>query len=389
MEEEGATDGVYNHITELLLYAAEKTDGSSLPTPPTSSSAGEELPHDVASGPREVKVYALPLSSRVIGRAQNAMHVVTPPPEDVFNPTPACFLADDWRQQEEIQKTHQKRQSLSSLFDDATQKRRKLKGRGGESVAQAMASIDRPITQNGAKATERHESREPSSLSTKANAARRSLSRASTMPSVSITDYTRPVSRSGALANGKRSSLHRVESAISPRDSPTLSDTDDSIGNQNKAALTKIVMAGMRLYGLQQKRKTGKGAANLGSSAINASMGETSAEKDSDDEYKLVYHQTFKAATFAFRRHFSSQVIPLETMRDVVDRFLDLFCSDPTAIGVFNAGDQPAFGTQGSEGSGAFDLPSGTASSPRVPKTCSTPMVKRHVTTNQKITNET
>lgn len=378
VEGEGADCGSDKGITELLLYAAVRRDSAAVPTPPASSSPvhdgddlsqGEEWP--------EVSVYALPLSSRIIGQASNAMPV-TPPSGQTANPPPAVFLPYCCEQPQAASKTHEKRQSLSSLFDDATQKRRKLKGRGGERVAQAMASLDRPTTRHGAVAESRNESGRGSHIAAQSNIARKGLSRAATMPSNPGPEYARHASRSGAMANSKRYSLHRVESAISPRDSPAFSDTDDSFGLQNRTALTKIVLAGMRLYGLQQMRKTGKGAASEGPSTVGASNAAPMVEKEGDDEYKLVYHQTFKAATFTFRRQLSYQVIPQETMRDVVDRFLTLFCTNPMISSSFPSDVAlPGFGTQCSEGNGAFDLPSCKALSPSAPTTWSSPAIKK------------
>jgi len=365
IENECADGDVWKGITELLLYAAINTNDWAVPTPPASSSpapAQDNIPDDCDRKPKEVKVYALPLSSKIISQASNMMLAIPHFPEEMAGPTPACFLPICPEQSQGAQKTHEKRQSLSSLFDDATQKRRKLKGRGGERVAQAMANLDRPASQQGLVAEMRDDSRGQSPMPAKGTTVRQGLARASTMSSITGPEHARPASRSGALVNGKSSSLYRVESAISPRDSPTFSDTDDRFGNQNQAALTKVVMAGMRLYGLQQKKKTGKGDASQGPSTVVASEAVFQSEKERDDDYKLVYHQTFKTAKFAFRKQFHTQVIPQETMRDIVDRSLNLFCTNPIASTGFSGdGDLPGFGTLGSEGSGAFDLPSGKA----------------------------
>jgi hypothetical protein len=54
-------------------------------------------------------------------------------------------------------------------------------------------------------------------------------------------------------------------------------------------------MAGMRLYGLQSRKKTER---SQGSPIV---LDETAPGAISqDDEYKLVYHQTYKGAVFAF-----------------------------------------------------------------------------------------
>ena len=359
------TMGTWPRITELLIYAAVKNGGSSLPTPPTSSSPTPlaEACQNPPAQPLTLKVYALPLSSTIIDQAANSAAVV-PTPEDDSASAPAYFLPRCTNEHREAQKIRQKRQDLSSLFDDATQKRRKLKGRGGESVAQAMAGFDRPA-QKGFSIESSSEPLETLPRPISDNLSRKTLSRSSSMTSIATTDYTKPGSRSGPLANGKRSSLHRVENAISPRDSPAFSETDDTYSIRNKAALTKVVMAGMRLYGLHQRKKSEVALDN-----------NTSQEFEVKDEYKLVYHQTFKAATFTFRNQLSAQLIPQDTMRDMVDRLLCLFCTDPMAPNILDNGDLPAFGSQASNHAGGFDLPSGKNSSPSA-MICSTPTTKK------------
>lgn len=377
VQDDGAGDGSWKGITELLIYAAvETSDLALLPTPPVSSSPtppdGDSLVPS-ADGSRKLKVYALPLLSKSIVRALNETPGTSPYLGDLPNDENAFFLPDSWHEAKVAQKVHQKRQSLSSLFEDATRKRRKLKGRGGESVAQAMANVDRPVSQSGPFPDFTNEGQLPP----KSSIARKGLSRASSMTSLSIPDYQRPASRSGALADSKRSSLHRVESAISPRDSPIFSDAEDIPAQQNKAALAKVVMAGMRLYGLQQKKKSTEAQSNHRPSPAGDLMGNFTGSNDTEDEYKLVYHQTFKAATFVFRRQLSGQLIPQEMMRDVVDRFLTLFCTDPLSSIGFTGGNFPGFGTQGSDSIGIFDLPSTRALSPMAPETWITPGTKK------------
>lgn len=377
VQDDGAGNGIVTGITELLLYAAVKTSALALlPTPPVSSSPapfnGDSLDPS-AHEMKNIKVYALPLSSINISRVLNGTRVASRDLGDSANDESAYFLPDPVDESKLMQRVHQKRQSLSSLFDDATQKRQKLKVRGGESVAQAMANVDRPVLQSGPLADFKDESQLPP----KSSIRRKGLSRASSMSSMPVPEYARPSSRSGALANGKRSSLHRVESAISPRDSPAFSDADDSNAQQNRTALIKVIMAGMRLYGLQQKKKSTKAQNSHGPPPASGLLRDAAGSSETEDEYKVVYHQTFKAATFVFRRQLSGQLIPQETMRDVVDRFLSLFCIDPLSSIGFTGGDVPAFGTQGSDSAGIFDLPSTSTLPPMAPKTCSTPRTKK------------
>ena len=65
-------------------------------------------------------------------------------------------------------------------------------------------------------------------------------------------------------------------------------------------------------------------------------------ESEAGDEYKLIYHQTFKAASFAFRARWATQTISQSIMRQVVDQLLDLFFTDPFGPGEHESG----FGSQ-------------------------------------------
>lgn len=333
-----------DRVTELLFYACAKMWPASLPTPPASSSpgpSGENHPDSEPDNVQEVRVYALPLSSKILRHAEQGSGLASPPSE-------ACFLPYGFDEIAVTRTAPQKRQSLSSLFEDATQKRRKFKRRGGESISQAMANIDGP-SQHMRPQDINREVQEQGAQPAKGHAARKSLSRASTVASFPSSEHTRPTSR-GTLANGKRSSLHRVESALSPCDSPALSDTDSSYAQQNKAALTKVVMAGMRLHGLQQRKRPTKDERPLtGTSVFDPTEGE--------DEYKLIYHQAFKAALFTFRRQLNVQTVSPEVMREVVDQLLILFCVDPMAKDPF-VDAFPGSSFQEGEPLTAFDLPS-------------------------------
>ena len=347
------------NLTELLLYAAVKRNVAELPTPLSSSSPAppEESYRTLLHGDHlDVKVYALPLCSTIFDHVDKA-RLAGPPQEDLTTSREAIFLPQNSDFSHLRQEAHQKRPSISSLFEDAKQKRRKLKGRGGESISKAMAEIDRPLTRHGLPSSLNQGESENTPMLQARKAVKQSLSRSSSMTSVANPELPRPASRSGALSNGKRSSLHRVESAISPRNSPILCDEDGDYAQKNKAALTKVVMAGMRLHGFQQKKRLGKSSATEDRPNTATSIGDATPF-DAEDEFKLVYHQTFKAAMFAFRRHFNVQAISQGIMRDIVDRILGLFCSDPLLGSEIEEGGLTAFGIGSQKSAGAFDEPS-------------------------------
>jgi len=361
------------HATEILLVAAAKTRDATLPTPPASSSPAPVDQPVPETGDRidvTLELYALPLCSAIIEQAKQASGLCSPPPEDDTSQIKARFLPDLASMEEQIAK----RRKMSSLFEDATKKKRQTRARGKDVVPQATASLNRSNSLRGIPSGLSVDGKDASIDHGLTHSRKGSLSRAATVGSFGSLDSQRPTSRSGALANGKRSSLHRVESALSPCEGSLASESDAGFTGQNKTALTKVVMAGMRLHGLQQKKKPSRG---LTKSPGTASMTGVETALDGDDEYKLVYHQTFKAAMFTFRAFFSTKILGQETMRDVVDRLLAIFCTDPTILASQNPGFGQSFTSSQPEAANTFDLPSSSAPGTSLGNGWSTPKTKR------------
>lgn len=361
-------------VTEVLLYAAVTQTCTGLLTPAASSSPAppdEDFAQALNQGANTIQVYALPLCSNTGSLAKTSMEVCLPSPTEFQSAGQASFLPHTQDTALVTQPIPQKRQSISILFEDATTKRRKFRGRGGESISQAMAGIDRLPSQHGLPEKQEAPQLQQNDLR------RKSLSRASSMPSVAVLEITRPASRSGPLANGKRSSLHQVESAILPRDSTTPSDVDGSCGQQNKAALTKVIMAGMRLHGLQQKKRPSTKSQFLSQATMHTET--IGGATEADDEYKVVYHQTFKAAMFTFRKHLNALLISQEKMRDVVDRLLTMFCTDPMMVDRAPDGNEfEGFeANNGLPSSSPFDKPSRQARCSNIANGWNTPTVKK------------
>jgi hypothetical protein len=203
-----------------------------------------------------------------------------------------------------------KRKQVSEVFDEATERRRKARRKGGESVAAAAASQfngvniltghkkpkapqrtqEQPADNAGNKPFPeqsmpvnmlRPRSRTGSISGYSHEQPHRVLSR-----SPSMSSEVRPASRRGPIDNiSKRSSLSRVSSlteAVSTED-------------RNKEAISRLVMAGMRLYGLQQRKKPNH---SRRASEINGQVPQNPTPQD--EEYKLIYHQTYKGAVLSF-----------------------------------------------------------------------------------------
>ena len=346
-------------ITELLLYATVSATSfakSSLPTPPVSSSPGpgdSTSIDEAADSTASWKIYALPLSSDLISQAAEISSL------SANHPGEAQFLlplsGDDFADQD----SHCKHKKVSSLFEDAAQRSKRLKRRGGERISKAMSNLEpSPILSQSIEYPKPTEL--PNDSYNSRQGAKTGLSRASSAMSTRSIDSSRPLSRRESLLHGKRSLLQRVESMSSPLGSPQLTHFDSSIEQQNKSALTRIVMAGMRVHGLQQKRTLNRAHTISGIFNERSEAQKSVVVPEDDGMYKTVYHQTFKAASFTFRTHVASTIIPQEALRDVVDRLLAIFCTDP-----LQANDHRGIPTSETEPSSAkpnpFDLPSASA----------------------------
>ena len=369
-------------VTELLVYAAipgdVQSDEIGMLTPPRSSSpaADSDLPETGDSSQvKTARLYALPLSSDLYFHLNSAHGPRSPPADDLAEGF-GRFIPDPTVHGNAEQSSQWKRQRLDSLFEDATQQRKRTKTRGGENVAKAMASLDRARKGNQANTTGTIKSVESGSNSpiwmapSKPGHPRNlGITRTQSLGSLRELDQTRPSSR-GSITALKRSSLHRVASVGAIKSSSPVPEAVNSIEQQNKNALARVVMAGMRMYGLQQKKKTHnpRAASEVPSSTPHDPLSATPTE--GKDEYKLVYHQTYKTVSFALRRQISVTGISQDVMRDMVDQSLELFCVDPMQKVNIS---QDSFGTGTQVEQNVFDSPSDISGSQKSPACHITP----------------
>lgn len=338
-------------VTEVLLYAEVQSQEESSPTPKAHTSPSPYGNVSDFPPPPSIllKVYALPLCSEVIAEARIATNEAV---SDLSRP----------------KSSSNKRKTLSDMFEDAALQRRKSNGRGGERVLRAMSNVEQ-------SAKQRELGFQPREIMDNSNSLRTSLSRAS---SVTVDSNAPGIFQlpHGARTHGSRSSLNHIESALSPHDIFSAFKNDGNYAEQNKAALAKVVMAGMRVHGLQQRKKRTVQSDRLPDVKQQLTLSTSEMHEDGADEYKVIYHQTFKAATFAFRRQLSTLPLGQETMRDVVDRLLELFCSTNPAFHDGNGSlEALEAGLQGN--TDVFDLPSSGAPFESTSGVCSTPMTRK------------
>ena len=370
VDEEKLVSSTRPRATEILLYAvlpgvSEKDQNSPLTPPRSSSPSYFDIPLDSGiQTTRSARLCARLLSSDLhitpgqhhVGsklssdeEAAYSAQFLTPPPDDYQSLPPLP-----------------KRQRLDSLFDNAARQSKQSRKRGGENLAKAIAhsdmasarwkegkSIEEQIHEKG------HETHGSSAVKIQSRPTRAlSLARSQSLGSLKDLDAMRPSSRLGSAVPNKRPSLHRVTSIATHDSSSPTPESMTSTEHQNKTALTKVVMAGLRLYGFQPKKKSIQPKAELEDTSRQGFVSGIDHAHSDEEEYKLLYHQTFKSASFVFRNRLASQIISQDLMREAVDRLLAMFCNDPLQKTRLDGGGHRSFGNELSSAQQVFDSPS-------------------------------
>lgn len=322
-------------ITELLFYASRSGRLNQRPPTPPYSSPEDDVPCNDHQALDELEVHALALSSELACKHDQP----TPPTSPLTKEADidAVFLPLGIQAPTEIinEPPVRKRKTVNETFDEAAERRKKARRKGGEGVSAAAA-----LKRDGVLPSLKH---------------RRSVSGTGSQV---VPLQTRPLSRSPSVASSrpptarapseaaKRSSLSRVQSI------PGIPE-DGSIEAKNKDLISRIVMAGMRLYGLSQTKSRKSRAGSTAASPALETFEQREGERVKDGEYKLTYHQVFKGTCFAFRRHIASTHLQphTEALRETVDSLLAIFCNDPLEAGLpglidkLTPGGRKAFGS--------------------------------------------
>lgn len=275
-------------VTEILFY------GTIAPTPPSASPDHQHAPIDPLP---ELRVHAIPLSSDLLYSASTINHPQATPGSNATD-VEAQFLPP----QHSTELTPDSPKRKRDLFEEATLANKKVRSKGGAGISAAAArGGDSQAALNprrslsiDTKSFPAPDSRPPSANGLPPRPASRQLSR-----SPSVSSDIRPLSRKGTSdAHTKRSTLSKVDTISLQPEEPTTE-------TRNKEALSQVVMAAMRMHGLQQRNK----GRSRRASAVHD--GEETQELDAvtaaeevakDAEYKSMFHQIHKGAAFAFVR---------------------------------------------------------------------------------------
>ncbi|KAF2203004.1 hypothetical protein GQ43DRAFT_289241 [Delitschia confertaspora ATCC 74209] len=316
-------------VTEILFYGTiSKCPSIGLPTPPRSSNTSPGSHRESNEDLPQLRVHALPLSSDLLLSSQIPdVSIPLKPAGATENPSESQYLSSRFSRAPAHTTSPKKKRDI---FEEATQARKKAKRKGGESISAAAARFDntKPTAVQrklsiDIKGLILPDLKGPNTADLSAQPRSRTHSR-----SGSISHDARPSSRKGLLDGaGKRSSLSQVANVPVEPEEPT-------IESRNKEALSRVVMAAMRMYGLQQRKKTNRSHRESVSVAVahDRSDEQINAEEAAkDEEYKLIYHQTFKGAALALRKHIKTKPLhPFpDILQDTVEKLLAIFCVDP------------------------------------------------------------
>ncbi|KAL2828280.1 hypothetical protein BDW59DRAFT_143517 [Aspergillus cavernicola] len=356
--------------TDLLVYGILLTTTSHErpPTPPVSSSPETEEP---ISGTikQELRIYATPISGSLITRAQ-ALPSREHPQAIAGHEQFAQFLPD-------IHSPSPKRKRVATLFESVAQHHKRVRHKGGEGVSQLMAqSLSQPTHQLQSSRIKREPEEPALPILSKIAAHRsRSLSTSSNLnPNRAVNpraENPRPSSNRGYAREltSARSTPVPVpltggsiwkERGLSPallfsenkEPLPGIQDADTVISD-NKNTITRTILTCMRLYGYNRTIRPAS-SYKLPHLDANPSHGEgrdTQIPGDSialsaptacsdEDEFKAMYHATYRASTFALRKYLrelpmsENGLTPMPPLLEkgkamtYIDGFLKLFCEE-------------------------------------------------------------
>ncbi|KOS40368.1 hypothetical protein ACN38_g8781 [Penicillium nordicum] len=367
---EGNTKSGNATPTSLLVYGVISSAASCArpPTPPHSSPS-ETPGHSNAPqrAPYELRIYAAPLST---SRLTQAQAYPSPPPSNpdqpIANPRCAEFLPD-------TSSPSPKRKRVATLFEVAAQHHRRVRQRGGEAVSQLMAS-SRPLSssqnlqslrikrepEEDGPTLDRIASHRSRSVSIGAGLHRPGSVRGRATPALNADPQKRAPTPNPFLDSGPRRAAHMSQaqgpSSLSvseekPVSAPGSPAKDpETVIAENKNLITRTILTCMRLYGFNRANmrsaSTGKPSGGAGAEndadlsgttpAPEALRAETPAPGNTadDDEFKAMYHATYKAAAFALRRYLKQApglaplVLEKEKAMTCIDEILRLFCEE-------------------------------------------------------------
>ncbi|KAL4750243.1 hypothetical protein BDW72DRAFT_204108 [Aspergillus terricola var. indicus] len=349
--------------TDLLVYGILSTTSDERPpTPPILSSPKNE---GVFSGAtkQELRIYATPISGSLATRAQ-VLRGRGDSEATAGHEHYGQFLPD-------IHPISPKRKRVENLFESVAQHHKRVRHKGGEAVSQLMAqSISQPSLQLQNYRIKR-EPEESGLLILSKIAPHRSRSLSISSNQNQNKPLSRPSSSWGRASQlsskGTTSALGMSTEAFTRRGSvsapyslssegrepPAEKKTAEIIISDNKNLIIRTILTCMRLYGFNRTARPapfktlchndvvpphieGRDSQVPGDS-MNLPASSTGSD---EDEFKAMYHATYRASTFALRKYLREPVVGDDGSRPAppilekgkamicIDGFLKLFCEE-------------------------------------------------------------
>lgn len=357
--------------TDLIVYGvlSSATSLKRPPTPPVSSSASSDETA-LRAIRQELRIYAIPISSSFINRTR-----ALPKPQNTSellgHETLGEFLPD-------IRSPSPKRKRVATLFESVTQHHKRVRQKGGEGVSQLMAHSQLQSSHQSLRV--KRESEEPSLplLDRIASQRSRSLSVGANLHPSKPSEFRTEPPRPGSNRRHPRELIKKnapnpsIESSLRKErePSPALPSSDgrldlssapkdaEDVILENKNTISRTILTCMRLYGFNRSTtRSGSSSKNpnihdtlpsqtegkdhrIAAAAAAAAPLATPAPSTDEDEFKAMYHATYRASIFALRKYLketpvsqgSSKYLPplLEKGKAMtyIDEFLRLFCEE-------------------------------------------------------------
>lgn len=327
--------GTWQRVTDVLIYGVlsleprHSTHPITTSCPPDSHSGGMNVELRTYAvcvcGGRETKVQALPTPPQspkpVDGNEQGEIAEFLP---DMRSPSP-------------------KRKRVATLFEAAAEYHKKAQRRGGIAISDFESRRDSPsFTDSPYMMIKRERENASSGIDSGARTGRSradSMSRSGLSRSITLPNASAAIERPHAKSMGRNIPLIPLGPAPANPATGPLEET----ASANKALLIRTILTCMRLYGYHRTSRSTlrptTPAPDFPSLAPDGGTQENPAlETDEDDEFKAMYHATYRASTFALRKFLkplqmgttqheaSLPVLDKDRAMNAVDSVLKIFC---------------------------------------------------------------
>ncbi|EEP78203.1 predicted protein [Uncinocarpus reesii 1704] len=330
-------------VTDILIYG-------------TLSLAASRPPQAQAAPIKELRLHAAPICSALIPKANSLLSPsLTADSDNTETAEYAEFLSDPFA-------PSPKRKRIDTLFEAANEYHNKVRRKGMIAVSEYMEKSREvsPMVQFPYLKMKRESQNDANAIpSAQSGHEKRRLSTAGGVNS----SLSRQISAAPRLRSASVSSRKLTPLLSAPVKPPPILDnaSAETTVSTNKALLTRTILTCLRLYGYHRTTNAARAKVESTSDATTTTKNPTTeplqstAEAEEEDEFKTMYHATYRASTFALRKYLNTKcpvpatksgfdasstkplevgtiavpVLDKEKATDVVDAVLKIFCEEP------------------------------------------------------------